>query len=414
MEKINSYVKRNKKTYFIVFNNNREGVNMRVFKDIDRCSGCTACKHSCPYNAISMVEDKEGFKYPEIDGSKCVDCGICRQICPFHRNYSKKFNLSVPYVYAVKNRNDDVRFTSSSGGVFTAISDYVLENSGVVYGAAFDENFTVCHQKSYNKRERDKFKGSKYVQSDLDDIFSDIKAELDAGKMVLFTGTPCQTAGLRAFLKNKQYERLILCDLVCNGVPSPLLWKEYTSFITEKSKSELKAYNFRYKEDSWHNGSVFAKFQNGNIMKNEPLTNIFINIFYSHNAHRPSCYNCVFTNFERPSDVTIGDFWGIEEVKPQFDDDKGISLVIINSKTGIKVFNSIKDDIIFMESNMNECIQRNLVRPTPISSSRDKFWEDYNKRGFEYIAKKYTSYGLINRMKLYVIKPMLKKLGLRE
>lgn len=268
------------------------------------------------------------------------------------------------------------------------------------------------HEKADNKNDRDKFKGSKYVQSDLRDIFLNVRSGLENNKMVLFTGTPCQTAGLRAFLNNKKYDNLVLCDLVCAGAPSPLLWKEYVLFLTKKTKSSIKRYSFRYKGVSWHKSSYIVELKDGKIMHNEPTVDIYSSIFNSHNALRPSCHNCVFANFERPSDLTIGDFWGIEKSKPHFDDDRGVSLVLINTEKGKEIFNAIKEDLVYEVSNTSECKQRNLTMPTPVSSKRDIFWKNYYEKGFVYVARKYTEYGVINRTKKYVIKPILKKIGI--
>jgi len=359
-----------------------------------------------------MVSDNEGFKYPEIDEDRCTNCGICRKICPFHDNYDRSGNLPEPIVYAVKNKNEDTRLTSSSGGIFSALSDYVLENDGLIYGVGFDDNFMVCHQRAENKDQRDRFKGSKYVQSELGDIFLDIKSQLQQDKLILFTGTPCQTAGLKAVLKNKKYENLIVCDLVCAGAPSPLLWDNYVSFLRKKIKTGIKKYNFRYKGISWHNSSCAVEFNNGKYIHNKPIVNIYSNIFNSHNALRPACHSCKFSNFHRPSDLTIGDFWGIEKAKPHFDDDRGVSLVLINTPVGNRVFNEIEGEIIVEASNTMECRQRNLTQPSPLPSSREAFWQDYHKYGFEYIARKYTAYGLVNRFKREFLKPLLKKAGI--
>lgn len=173
---------------------------MEVYQSKYQCSGCTACMNSCPVNAITMVADREGFKYPTINESICNECDLCKKICPFHEGDAGDTNLHIPTVYAARHANYDIRLASSSGGMFTALSDYILNKNGVVYGAAFDSEFRVCHQKAETTKERDKFRGSKYVQSDLGNIFTDVKTELDRKRDVLFTGTPCQIAGLKAYL----------------------------------------------------------------------------------------------------------------------------------------------------------------------------------------------------------------------
>lgn len=385
---------------------------MKPFKDIHSCSGCTACFHSCPVNAISMVADMEGFYYPSIDSNKCTECGLCRKVCPFHKNYNTVGNFEIPLVYAVKHKDDVVRISSSSGGLFTAISDYVLNKNGVVYGAAFDEHFTVCHQKAENKVERGKFKGSKYVQSYLGNIFTDVKNELEKDRYVLFTGTPCQIAGIKACLSDKVYEKLILCDVVCLGTPSPLIWEEYVHFLVYKKKCDLQDFNFRNKESGWHSSQLYATMKDGTSGFNCPLVDSYDSLFHLHVVLRPSCHACVFTNFRRVSDITMADFWGIENSNPEFDDNKGVSLMLINTKKGAEVFENIKGAIEFAPSTVTDCKQRHLTKPAAKSPMRDIFWQEYHKYGFEYITKKYTDYGFINRIKHRVLKPLLNKLKL--
>lgn len=387
---------------------------MEVYENKSQCSGCTACMNSCPVNAITMVADQEGFKYPQIDETICTECDLCQKICPFHEGYSREMNLQTPKVYAVKHIDDDIRIASSSGGMFTALSDYILEKHGVVYGAAFDHKFRVCHQKAETAQGRDEFRGSKYVQSDLGNTFRDVKAELDRDRDVLFTGTPCQVAGLRAYLGKKKYDRLILCDLVCLGTPSPIIWKEYVALLERTKGSTLQSFKFRDKGKGWHSSSLSAQFVDGTTLCNTPIVDCFDSIFYQHIALRPSCHACVFTNYARPSDITIADFWGIEDSKPEFDDNKGVSLVLVNTEKGKAVFEKVKVGLVYEVSTMDECRQRHLTVPAEPSPKRDIFWNDYYEHGFEYVAKKYTEYGLRNRVKQGVLKPVLDKVGVLD
>ena len=391
---------------------------MKIFNSKYNCSGCTACMDSCPNDAILMVADSEGFKYPEINETKCLDCGLCQKVCPFHKDYNEGKKSQIPAAYAAKYKDDSVRLSSSSGGMFTALSNFILGENGVVYGAAFDDDFRVCHQKAENMVERDKFKGSKYVQSDLGKIFLDVKTELDNDKDILFTGTPCQIAGLRAYLGHKKYEKLILCDLVCLGTPSPLIWSDYINLLLKNKTTKLKRFNFRDKGAGWHKSRLYAMFADGSTMYNTPMVDLFDSIFYQHIVLRPSCHACVFTNFDRVSDITIADFWGIEKCKPDFDDNKGVSLVLINTKKGEAIFENVKECLIYESSSIDECKQRHLTEPAKPSPKRDVFWKDYYEHNFKYVAKKYTNYGFINRVKHKVkhniLKPLLSKLGLMD
>lgn len=387
---------------------------MEVYQNKNQCSGCTACMNSCPMNAILMLADSEGFSYPQIDSEKCTECGLCQMICPFHEGYPTDMNLHVPAVYAVKHIDYDIRMASSSGGMFTVLSDYILQKHGVVYGAAFDHEFSVRHKKAETAQDRDRFRGSKYVQSDMGNIFQDVKAELDRERNVLFTGTPCQIAGLKAFLGKKNYNSLIMCDLVCLGTPSPLIWKDYVSFLEKKKGCTLQSFNFRDKGQGWHTSRLCAQFTDGTLLYNTPIVDSFNSIFYQHIALRPSCHACVFTNFERPSDITIADFWGIENSKPEFDDNRGVSLVLVNTKKGEAVFEKVKDQLVYETSNMDECRQRHLTVPAEPSPKRNEFWHDYYEHGFEYVAKKYTEHGLVNRAKHQVLKPVMAKMGILD
>lgn len=365
---------------------------MLAYDKKENCAGCTACVNICPHQAISMQADNDGFLYPVTDEELCDDCGLCRKICPFRNNFRISGNFEQPLVYAAKHRSDEVRMNSSSGGMFTAISDYILGNDGVIYGAAFDKQFKVCHQRADNKEERNKFRGSKYVQSELKGVFTEIKKELEQGKMVLFTGTPCQNAGLHAYLQ-KSYEKLFLCDIVCHGTPSPLLWQEYIASLNKRNKSRLMSYSFRCKEAGWRGYNVQAVFENGKSRLNTPELLTYTRIFASDLALRSSCYNCKFCHFHRPADITIADFWGIEKIMPEFDDNKGISLVLANSTKGRDLFAQASDSLYFRESNTVECRQHNLHSPSASSPLREQFWQDYHANGIEYIFKKYGGWG---------------------
>ena len=212
------------------------------------CSGCTACKCSCPQNAIEMIYDEEGFKYPLINKEKCIECGICYNICP---NIKKSEENTIIEAYGAKHKNETERFTSRSGGVFIAISDYIIELGGVVYGVELKENFEVEHSRAINKEQRDKFKGSKYIQSDMKDIILDIKNDLQNGKMVLFSGTPCQVAGVKASISKRYYENLYTCDLICHGVPSRKIFRDYLKYVENKENKKIKNFIFRNKKFGW-------------------------------------------------------------------------------------------------------------------------------------------------------------------
>lgn len=378
-----------------------------VYKQKNECCGCTACENICPKNAITMQADSEGFLYPVIDQNDCINCNLCVNICSFSKKKLNDSNINILEVYAAKNINDEVRLSSSSGGVFTAISDYILEKNGIVFGALINEKMEVVHQKVTTKKERDKLRGSKYVQSNLRGVFRDVKSLLKDGNTILFTGTPCQIDGLKGYLKNQDTSRLLLCDIVCHGVPSPLIFKEYIDFIQKKTNNTLIDYKCRDKSNGWHIHTEKAIFLNGKEDNTSSFLRIYKNLFYSHNILRPACHNCKYTNLNRSSDLTISDFWGIEKSMPDFDDNKGISLLLINSEKGRKCFEDIIENIEYRISNTKDCLQPQLIKPTEASIERENFWKDYNKFGFKYISNKYGSNDFISKVKRKVRKTIL-------
>lgn len=215
------------------------------------CCGCTACMNICPHEAIFMKPDALGFLYPKVDMDKCVDCHLCEKVCAFNNSYDKSQNIK-PLCYATRHKNHEEMKYSRSGAVFIALSDFILRNGGVIYGVAFDKDFNVIHKRATNKIERDEFKGSKYIQSNLGTTFKKVKADLKAGLKVLFSGTPCQTAGLRSFIPKKLQENLYLVDIVCHAVPSPFIWKDYLFYIEHKYGKRIKECFFRDKSKGWN------------------------------------------------------------------------------------------------------------------------------------------------------------------
>lgn len=385
-----------------------------VFDGKDNCCGCTACKHICPTSAIEMVPDNEGFLYPEIDQGLCVDCGLCKETCVFQNGLDGLDNSTTLEVYAVKHRNENIRMSSTSGGAFTAISDYILQNSGVVYGVKFDDDLNVIHIAAKSVDERDKFRGSKYVQSNLNDVYKEVAHLLTRDILVLFTGTPCQTAGLKYFLSKMKIDtyKLTLCDIVCHGVPSPLMWKEHIKHIEKKFKRKVINYYCRHKVRGWHSHNEMAVFEDDTKEYKSPLIQLHKRLFYTNTILRPACYNCRYSSIVRPSDITIADFWGIEKTMPEIDDNKGVSLAIVNTEKGKQLFSAL-NTIEKWESNAQDCLQPNLVSPTRKPGNRGQFWQDYYQKGFEYVAKKYGGYSFKSIVKRK-LKMILKNIGIMK
>lgn len=363
---------------------------IELFNSKHDCCGCSACFNICPQNAISMKSDKQGFKYPSIDVNKCVQCGLCKRVCAF-QNDQIKINKNL-HTYAAKHIDEDVRANSTSGGAFTAISDWFINNGGVVYGVKFNKDIVAVHSRATTIKQRDEFKGSKYVQSELNTTFEDIKKDLNDNKKVLFTGTPCQCDSLCSFLTTSKtdFSNLILCDIVCHGTPSPLIFAEHIKYLEKKSKSKVKDYACRHKVNGWHSHTERCVYENGVADYQTQYSQAHKKIFYSHNTLRPCCHNCKYTSINRHSDITIADYWGIEKILPEFDDDKGVSLILINTLKGETLFNDIKHNLIYIETNVQDCLQPQLIKPTACSPKREEFWKDYRKKGYEYILKKYV------------------------
>lgn len=371
------------------------------------CCGCTACKAICPKEAIAMVDDEEGFLYPKINYDKCIECGMCKKVCAFNEKYSVEDNINYPEMYAVKHKVDNDRLTSRSGGMFVALSDFILKNNGVIYGATFDEEFNVLHKRVLTKSDRNKLKGSKYVQSYIEDVFSYVKQDLLKEKYVLFVGTPCQTSGLKSYLKNIDNSKFFVCDIICHGVPSPLIWKDNLKFIEQKYKGKIVSANFRDKSYGWH---THIESYNLNNRNKKVKAEYFSNLFRKNIILRPCCEKCKFTNLKRPSDITLGDFWGINKVLPNYkNDDKGISLVLVNTKKGINWFNEVKNDIYYEKVDISNNLQPNLKEPSKPVIDRNKFWNDYKNNGYEFVLKRYGGYNYKTRIKKVIYRNIVKK-----
>ena len=294
-------------------------------------------------------------------------------------------NWKEPKVYAVRHKDEDTRATSRSGGIFTALSDEVLEKHGVVYGCVLNENFDAVHVRAENTEDRNCMRGSKYIQSKLGDTFKNVKLDLERGKVVLFSGTSCQVAGLKAYLQ-KEYENLICVDIVCHGVPSTKVWHEYLNWQEKKNSSKITGVDFRNKKDfGWRAHMETLYFENNKVVS----SGIFRSLFYGHNVLRPSCYECPYKSMMHPGDITIADYWGVEKAAPEFDDNKGVSLVLVNNEAGESVFDKVKDKLIWKETRIEDSLQLPLKAPFPKPETREQFWKDFETRDFAYIAKKH-------------------------
>lgn len=344
----------------------------------DLCCGCTACYSVCPKNAIKMVRDNEGFLYPEVDREKCVNCGMCKKVCPILNK--SKLNEFKPKAYLFQNSNEEIREDSTSGGIFTAIGEFIVKNNGTVYGAAFDDNFIVNHVGLESADELSKFRKSKYVQSNQNNCFKEIKQYLDNGKLVCYSGTPCQVGGLKAYLR-KDYENLILIDIMCHSVPSPLVFEKYKSYILKKmNANKILNINFRDKSKYGYKYSMMTVETDNGTYSQGIDTDPYLRAFFSDVSVRPSCYNCHFKTMKRVSDLTIWDCFNINEIDKSFDDDKGTTRVLVQSENGQKLLENL-NNIRLKELNINVATKKvkEMTNSVNYNGKRKEFFENINE-----------------------------------
>lgn len=380
---------------------------MLNIQDKLKCCGCHACYNICSQDAITMKEDEKGFKYPVIEKEKCVDCGLCEKVCPI-LNKTKVKNS--PRAFAVFNKDEEIRKQSSSGGVFSLIAEYILNEKGVVFGAAFSEDFMVEHIVVENIDELYRLRTSKYVQSSIDETYKLAKKYLEEERKVLFTGTPCQINGLYSYLQ-KEYDNLFTQDIICHGVPSPKVWKKYLEFRKNDKSDKIKKINFRQKDSGWENYEVLIQFKDYFYEKSHGK-DLFMNAFLRNACLRDSCYNCSFKDKNRISDITLGDFWGIDNILPEMNDNKGTSLVIVNSGKGQKLMQYIQNKVESKEVDFEEAIRYNSAMYMSVAKpkNRDDFFENLDKVEFDKLVNKYTLKPNVVRRIINKLKSIVKKL----
>lgn len=375
---------------------------MMTMKDRSQCCGCTACSSVCAHGAIAMKPDALGFVYPEVDADKCVGCGLCDSVCAFIKG---KEGLYKPLcAFGARNINEDELMQSRSGGVFPVLAGNVLAEGGVVYGAAYSDGFHVAHKRAEDMEAVVEFCGSKYVQSDLDGIFAMVKADLKSGRKVLFSGTPCQVAGLKRFIPSSYEHNLLLVDIVCHGVPSPYVWRDYLAYQEKKHGGPVESLSFRDKRLYGWKAHMESFLINGNTYSDRSFTYLF----YEHVMLRDSCHSCPYSDTVRTGDVTLADFWGWQNNLPGFNaDDKGVSLVICSTDKGHDALMKAGHKLDIREVRLENCLQPNLMHPSVPGRNREAFVRDYPVKGLEYVMRRYGDRGW--RYKIYVIYMKLKR-----
>lgn len=382
------------------------------------CCGCAVCSLVCPVHVITMKPDGEGFLYPVIDDSKCIHCKRCIQSCAFSRKEIHPYTPDeqedqYPEMYAAKHIDDAVRMASRSGGAFSAITDPILEMGGKVYGCILDNEFNVIHSRAASKTERDKMRGSKYVQSDLKDTFSLVQKDLSEGKTVLFSGTPCQVAALQTFL-GREHDFLYCIDIVCHGVPSPRVWKGYLEWRVVEFGKCLKV-DFRDKARYGWDSHVETLNMESNCYSGADFTTLF----YKKYIIRPSCFNCPYKSVKRPGDISLADFWMIDYVLPGFNDNKGVSQIFVNNSKGKKLLKMGLNNLNCIKTEVKPSIKPSMLKQLQEPRFRKHFWNVYNRHNFGYILLWYGEKGIFTRIDkqivntkkmLFILKQKIQKL----
>lgn len=384
------------------------------------CSGCAACYAVCHRNAISMQPDEEGFAYPHIDESLCVHCGLCERACPSLNPQASREPLAV---YAAKAKDDALRKESSSGGVFSLLARRIISDGGIVYGAAIrGADLSVGHCSAENEEELSWLRGSKYVQSDVGDTYGSVRSQLDVGRKVLFSGTPCQVAALRNFLA-KDYANLICVEVICHAVPSPLVWRKFLEKRAaalakgrESARPEAvidRRISFRRKNCGWKRFSLSLRYANDKEYLKDLQSDTFLRGFLTELYNRPSCHECSVRELRSGADITLGDYWNVHQHYPEMDDDKGTSLVLINSSKGMMAWNAVREASEFRESDYADAVRTNpaIVRSASWHHKRNVFFADMNIVDFDALIEHLLRMPLRSRIRR-MIGAVLRKIGL--
>ncbi len=336
--------------------------------DPRHCTGCSACAAICPRGCITMQPDAQGFSKPVRKSENCTDCGLCEKICPVLHEPDRK---ETEKIYAAYAKSEALRNDSSSGGVFGVLAQQVLAEGGVVFGAYMNEARQVVHGMAQSSEELAALRGSKYVQSALGDCFAQVKSQLSAGRTVLFSGTPCQIAGLTRYL-GKPYDNLLTVDLICHGVPSPMVWREYLACREKDAGARAVGASFRDKVQGWNCFSMKLRFANGRQYAKSLHEDSYLRGFLANLFLNDACSDCRFKGTSRCGDVTLADFWGVEKMLPALKDDKGVSLLLVRSAAAARLLRSCKERLHILEVPMEEALQCNTAATHSVQPHRNR------------------------------------------
>lgn len=361
------------------------------------CCSCEACYNICPKNCIEMISDKEGFLYPRVKLDNCTDCGLCEKVCPI-KNHVPKSENNNQEAYLLQHKDDDICKQSTAGGAFTGIASYVINNGGIVYGVEISEDYKVRHTSVETIEELQKFRNSKYVQSRIGNIFRQVKKELEIGRIVCFSGTPCQIEGLRHYL-GKEYENLVLVDVVCRAVPSPGVWEKYIQYEVE-SKGEISSIRFRDKTFGYQYSTMELKAKNGISYRDGIEAQPWLRMFFSGMIIRPSCTACKFRSRYRNSDFTIWDCFNVYFLNRKLNEDAGVTRVLLHTRKAQLMFEEINQNYDFEEINPDDVVKGcdEMLNSPKENIKKKSFYEDYHKMSMKDLLDKY--YPIIFKVKV--------------
>ncbi len=410
---------------------------MIEIKEKAACCGCGACQNACPVHCITMKMDEEGFSFPEVKKEACIGCGACDRVCPMTENEGQKEPgerelYMPPRAIGGWLKDEALRFDSSSGGAFTLFAKAILEKGGIVYGAAMDEKLHVRHIGVETEEALSKLRGSKYVQSAMGDCYREIREELKKGRYVLFSGTPCQAAGLYSFLGGKNYPKLYTIDFICHGVPSPKVFADYLQYLSKKLGDPVTSFRFRMKDRQWNPTGLQLGTGTGTgtgmfVRRFPGFMDPYMNGFLDDTYLRRSCYRCRFKTLPRDyADLTIADFWGVDRAYPDLYDGKGTSLILFHNAHGMELFDENKEGFHYREVDFEKAIRRNqsLIKSVKFPARRERFFKDYRKKSFKRVMLRYMTpfswgfhkactiaWGMLERMVKRFLTPILKLLS---
>lgn len=372
------------------------------------CSGCGACKNICPKSCIEMKLDGEGFLYPVLDRGKCINCGLCNDVCHLKYTFTRNDNEECAF-FGAYNKETMIIKDSSSGGIFWLLAKYVINNNGIVYGVVLKNNFYITHERAETLEACEGFRKSKYLESDTGLIYQSVKRDLNNDKLVLFSGTPCQVAGLYSFL-GKDYDNLLTCDIVCHGVPSKVVFDKYIQEVNRVHNDTAISIIWRDKRNGWAPNMISIKFASGKEIISTSIKNSYQRGFLNNLYLRPSCYECPYAKLPRIGDISLGDFWGYEGVLKDSNQNNGLSIVILSSENGRIAFQQIKDKCMIEAVSKDYIIRKskNTHTKPKYNKDREAFFKDLDKINYKKLYRKYLLPSIFKRGYQKIKKLMVK------